>query len=404
MARAINKLSATQVNKLTKPGLYGDGAGLYLQITQGGVKSWLFRYMKNGKARGMGLGPLHTIGLADARTLALTARKQLLDGIDPLDAKEQHRASTQVAAAKTKTFDQCAAAYIEAHRDGWKNAKHADQWTNTLETYASPHFGTLAVSVVDTALVMKALEPIWKEKTETASRVRGRIESVLDWATVRGYRVGENPARWKGHLDNLLPKRSKVQKVEHHPALPYADAPAFMTDLRKLDNVAAKALELLILTAARTNEVLGACWDEFDLAASVWIIPPDRMKAGKEHRVPLSKAALRIVKAMKITRQGDYVFPGQREGKPLSNMALLQLLKRMNRDDLTAHGFRSTFRDWIGETTHYPREVAEAALAHLIKDKAEAAYARGDLFAKRALMMQDWADYLATNSTTRRAE
>ncbi|WP_175963667.1 tyrosine-type recombinase/integrase [Burkholderia pyrrocinia] len=401
MARAINKLSATQVNKLTKPGLYGDGAGLYLQITQGGVKSWLFRYMKNGKARGMGLGPLHTISLADARTLALAARKQLLDGIDPLDAKEKHRASTKAAAAKTKTFDQCAEAYVAAHRSGWKNAKHADQWANTLETYASPHFGTFAVSVVDTALVMKALEPIWKEKTETASRVRGRIESVLDWATVRGYRTGENPARWKGHLDNLLPKRSKVHKVEHHPALPYGEAPVFMTELRKLDSVSAKALELLILTATRTNEVLGARWDEFDLDASVWTIPADRMKAGKEHRVPLSKAAIRIFTAMKTTRLSDYVFPGQRKGLPLSNMALLQLLKRMNRNDLTAHGFRSTFRDWIGETTHYPREVAEAALAHLIKDKAEAAYARGDLFYKRAAMMQDWCDYLATNVAIR---
>lgn len=396
MAHAINKLSATKINKLTKPGFHGDGGGLYLQITQGGVKSWLFRYMKNGKARGMGLGPLHTVSLADARVLALAARKQLLDGIDPLYAKEQQRASSKAAAAKTKTFDECAEAYVEAHRSGWKNAKHADQWTNTLDTYASPHFGSLAVSVIDTALVMKALEPIWTEKTETASRLRGRIESVLDWATVRGYRSGENPARWKGHLDHLLPKRSKVQKVEHHAALPYAGAPAFMVELRKLDNTAAKALELLILTASRTNEVLGAKWDEFDLDTDVWTIPAERMKAGKEHRIPLSKAAIRIVKAMKQVRQNDYVFPGQREQKPLSNMALLQLLKRMERGDLTAHGFRSTFRDWVGETTHYPREVAEAALAHVLKDKAEAAYARGDLFGKRAAMMDAWANYLAT--------
>ncbi|WP_233829223.1 tyrosine-type recombinase/integrase [Paraburkholderia sp. ZP32-5] len=395
MAHAINKLSATKIGKLTKPGFHGDGGGLYLQITQGGVKSWLFRYMKNGKARGMGLGPLHTVSLADARVLALAARKQLLEGVDPLDAKEQQRASSKATAAKSKTFDECAEAYIEAHRSGWKNAKHADQWTNTLDTYASPHFGSLVVSAIDTALVMKALEPIWTEKTETASRVRGRIESVLDWATVRGYRSGENPARWKGHLDHLLPKRSKVQKVEHHAALPYSDAPAFMVELRKLDNTGAKALELLILTATRTNEIIGARWDEFDLSAAIWTIPAERMKAGKEHRVPLSKAAIRIVKAMKSVRQNEYVFPGQREQSPLSNMALLQLLKRMERSDLTAHGFRSTFRDWVGETTHYPREVAEAALAHLLKDKAEAAYARGDLFTKRAAMMADWANYLA---------
>ncbi|MEQ5837885.1 tyrosine-type recombinase/integrase [Paraburkholderia acidicola] len=395
MAHAINKLSATQVNKLTKTGLYSDGGGLYLQITKGGVKSWLFRYMKSGKARGMGLGPLHTISLSEARSRALAVRKQLLDGVDPLDAKRSEHAMRRAVEAKSKTFDECAEAYIEAHRNGWKNVKHGDQWTNTLDTYASPHFGTLPVSAVDTTLVMKALEPIWATKTETASRVRGRIESVLDWATVRGYRSGENPARWKGHLDHLLPKRSKVQKVEHHAALPYADAPDFMTVLRGQEGTAAKALELLILTATRTNEVLGARWDEFNLDDKVWTIPTERMKAGKEHRVPLSKVALRIVIEMKESRQNDYVFAGQRENRPLSNMALLQLLKRMERGDLTAHGFRSTFRDWVGETTHYPREVAEAALAHLLKDKAEAAYARGDLFNKRAAMMRDWANYLA---------
>jgi len=243
---------------------------------------------------------------------------------------------------------------------------------------------------------MKTLEPIWSTKTETASRVRGRIESVLDWATVRGYRTGENPARWKGHLDHLLPKRSKVQKVEHHAALPYAAAPAFMVALREQQSMAAKAMELLILTATRTGEVIGARKEEFDLDAKLWTIPAERMKAGLEHRVPLSKAALRIVKTLHDSQQGDFLFPGQSKAKPLSNMALLQLLKRMERADITAHGFRSTFRDWVGETTSYPREVAEAALAHLLKNKAEAAYARGDLFTKRALMMQAWADFLKT--------
>ncbi|VVE51048.1 integrase [Pandoraea communis] len=394
MANAINKLSALQVNRLSKPGLYGDGAGLYLQITKGGVKSWLFRYMRSGRARGMGLGSVHTVSLSDARIKALEVRKQLLEGIDPLDAKQQEQALVKANAVKATTFDECSAAYIDAHSSGWKNAKHADQWRNTLATYASPHFGALPITELDTDLVMKALEPIWISKTETASRVRGRIESVLDWATARGHRVGENPARWKGHLDHLLPKRSKVQAVVHHAALPYADAPKFMTQLRTIDTMAAKALELLILTATRTSEVIDASWDEFDLTAAIWRIPAERMKAGKEHRIPLSLPAVTLLKQMQAIKQNEFVFPGQRKNKPLSNMALLQMLKRMDRSNLTAHGFRSTFRDWVGETTHYPREVAEAALAHLLKDKSEAAYARGDLFEKRSSMMSDWATYL----------
>ncbi|WP_322881693.1 tyrosine-type recombinase/integrase [Pandoraea sputorum] len=396
MANAINKLSALQVNRLSKPGLYGDGAGLYLQITKGGVKSWLFRYMRNGRARGMGLGPVHTVSLSDARIKALEVRKQLLEGIDPLDAKQEVQALVKASAVKVTTFDECSAAYIDAHSSGWKNAKHADQWRNTLATYASPHFGSLPIAELDTALVMKALEPIWISKTETASRVRGRIESVLDWATARGHRAGENPARWKGHLDHLLPKRSKVQAVVHHAALPYVDAPKFMVQLRATNTMAAKALELLILTAARTSEVIEARWDEFDLGAGIWRIPAERMKAGKEHRIPLSPAAKVLLEHMRSIKQNEFVFPGQRKDKPLSNMALLQLLKRMDRSDLTAHGFRSTFRDWVGETTHYPREVAEAALAHLLKDKAEAAYARGDLLEKRTAMMTDWSTHLAS--------
>ncbi|MCE4062687.1 tyrosine-type recombinase/integrase [Pandoraea sputorum] len=397
MANAINKLSVLQVNRLSKPGLYSDGAGLYLQITRGGVKSWLFRYMRNRQARGMGLGPLHTVSLAEARVKALEVRKQLLEGIDPLNAKQQDRALTEASALKTTTFDECATAYIDVHSSGWKNAKHADQWRNTLATYASPHFGSLPITELDTALVMKALEPIWISKTETASRLRGRIESVLDWASARGHRTGENPARWKGHLDHLLPKRSKVQAVVHHAALPYVDAPKFMVQLRATNTMAAKALELLILTATRTSEVIEARWDEFDLGAGIWRIPAERMKAGKEHRIPLSPAAKVLLEQMQSIRQNEFVFPGQRKDKPLSNMALLQLLKRMGRTDLTAHGFRSTFRDWVGETTHYPREVAEAALAHLLKDKAEAAYARGDLLEKRAAMMTDWSTHLASS-------
>ncbi|WP_229285499.1 tyrosine-type recombinase/integrase [Burkholderia pseudomallei] len=384
------------VVKTTKPGLYADGGGLYLQITTAGVKSWLFRYMRNGRARGMGLGPVHTIGLADARVSALDCRRLLLDGIDPIDSRNAERAAQGIAQGNAVTFQYCAEKYIEAHRTGWKSAKHADQWTNTLATYAYPTFDSLAVSAIDTALVMKVLEPIWTTKTETASRVRGRIESVLDWATVHGYRVGENPARLKGHLDKLLPKRSRVQNVEHHPALPYADLPNFMNELRAAEGTAARALEFLILTATRTNETIGATWQEFDLDEGVWIVPAGRMKMRKEHRVPLSARAIALVKAQQKLKRGDYVFPGARDKKPLSNMAMLQLLERMKYDDITVHGFRSTFRDWAGETTHYPREVCEAALAHGIKDKAEAAYARGDLFAKRAALMQDWDKYCAS--------
>lgn len=399
MPRAANRLSSLTVTRTTKPGLYADGGGLYLQITAAGVKSWLFRYMRAGKARGMGLGPVHTIGLAEARARALDCRRQLLDGIDPIDSRNVERAAQQIEQAAEMTFKQCAEKYIEAHRAGWKSAKHADQWTNTLTTYADPVFNSQPVSAIDTTLVMKVLEPIWATKTETASRVRGRIESVLDWATVRGYRTGENPARLKGHLDTLLPKRSRVQKIVHHPALPYSDVAAFVKTLQSQEGIAARALEFLILTATRTNEVIGATWSEFDLDEGVWTIPAERMKMRKEHRVPLSARAIAIVKAQEDVKRGDYVFPGARDKKPLSNMAMLQLLERMKHDDITVHGFRSTFRDWAGETTHYPREVCEAALAHGIKDKAEAAYARGDLFTKRASLMDDWAKFTGDGCT-----
>ncbi|MDM8357336.1 tyrosine-type recombinase/integrase [Pandoraea communis] len=380
-----------KVTKTTKPGLYADGGGLYLQITKAGVKSWLFRYMLSGKARGMGLGPIHTIGLAEARSRALDCRRLLLDGVDPIDSRNASRLAN--APPSGVTFQHCADKYIEAHKASWKNAKHVDQWTNTLATYASPIFGALPVSAVDTSLVMRVLEPIWVEKSETASRLRGRIEAVLDWATVRGYRTGENPARLKGHLDALLPNRARVQKTQHHPALPYADIAVFVNELRAEDGVAARALELLILTATRTNEVIGATWQEFDIDGSVWTIPADRMKMKREHRIPLSDDAIAIIKRLRDVQRGPYVFPGARDQRPLSNMAMLQLLKRMEYEQITVHGFRSTFRDWAGETTHYPREVCEAALAHGIKDKAEAAYARGDLFAKRSALMTDWAAF-----------
>jgi integrase len=294
------------------------------------------------------------------------------------------------------TFDGCAAAYIDAHKTGWQNAKHRDQWRNTLTSYASPMFGSLPVQAVDVGLVMKALESIWQTKPETASRLRGRIEAVLDWAKVRGYREGENPARWRGHLDKLLPAPSKVRKVEHHPALPYDELADFVAALRSQEGVAARALGFLILTAARTGEVIGSRWDEVDLEEKIWVVPAARMKAGREHRVPLSEAAAAVLEQMKQIRESDFVFPGGKKGKPLSNMAMLAVLKRMDRGELTAHGFRSSFRDWAAERTNYPHEVAEMALAHTVGDKVEAAYRRGDLFQKRRQIMEAWARFCET--------
>ena len=398
MSHTIHKLTATRIARTTRPGYYGDGAGLYLQVTVAGVKSWVFRYMRLGRARFMGLGPLHTVSLADARLRAMGCRKQLLDGIDPIDAKHSLQTEKQLAAITTKTFDECAKAYIAAQQPGWKNAKHASQWTNTLETYASPVLGKLPVAKIDTALVMKVLEPIWYTKTETASRVRGRIESILDWAAVHKYRSGENPARWKGHLDVLLPQRTKVQKVTHHPALPFNEIGTFISLLHEQSGTAAQALELLILTVARTSEIIFAEPAEFDLVTKHWTIPEGRMKKEKEHRIPLSARAIAILKPFldEARRTGrQHAFPGGKVDQPLSNAAMSAVLDRMGIDpnQATVHGFRSTFRDWAGETTSHTREVIEAALSHQLPDKAEAAYARGDLFIKRARLMHDWAEF-----------
>lgn len=312
------------------------------------------------------------------------------------EARKAAKVAAEVAAAKRTTFDECVEAYLRAHADSWKNAKHRQQWRNTLDSYASPVFGALPVADVDTALVTKCLEPIWKDKTETASRLRGRIESVLDWATVRGFRTSDNPARWKGHLENLLAAPGKVAKVEHHAALAYDQVGEFMALLATLGGTAALAFRFLILTACRTSEVIGATWDEIDLDAASWTIPADRIKAGREHRVPLSTPALEILAEMDRAGRRGFVFPGGKTGKPLSNMAMLALLKRIKRTDLTAHGFRSTFRDWASERTNFPREVCEMSLAHAIGDKVEAAYRRGDLFAKRRQLMDAWARHCLT--------
>jgi integrase len=393
MAREIGRLSALKVGRLKEPGMYPDGAGLYLQVSGTGTKSWIYRFMLAGRAREMGLGPLHTVPLADARKLAQDARRLRLAGVDPIEDRRQRLEALRAEQARTVTFDEAAGAYIGAHETGWRNAKHGAQWRATLKAYASPVFGRISVKEIDTGLVAKALEPIWATKTETASRVRGRIESVLDWAAARGHRTGDNPARWKGHLENLLPNRSKVQKVVHRPALPYDEIGPFIGQLREQDGVAAAALEFLILTATRTGETIGARWSEINVPNAMWTIPAERIKAGREHRIPLSDRAVRILSALKKEQLSDWVFPGGKAGKGLSNMALLALLKRMGRSDLTVHGFRSTFRDWAAERTNYPREVAEQALAHAIPDKVEAAYRRGDLFEKRRRLMAEWAKF-----------
>lgn len=394
-----NKLTDRKAASLNAPGRFGDGAGLWLQVRSPSAKSWVFRFMLNGKARWLGLGPYPDVTLAEARELAAECRRKLRAGIDPLDEKQAAKRTALAQAVKALTFDECATSYIEAQRAGWKNAKHAAQWQSTLDTYASPIIGKLAVGDVDTACVMRVLEPIWTSKTETASRLRGRIEAVLAWATVRGYRSGDNPATWRNHLDKLLPARSKVQKVEHHAALPWREVGEFMVALRKEAGIAARALELAILCAARSGEVRGATHEEFDLKAKTWIIPAERMKAGKEHHIPLSDAAIAVIKAMPKIEGGAIVFPGVK-GKPLSDASLGSVLKRMKRTDLTAHGFRSTFRDWAGESTAYPREVIEHALAHQLKDKAEAAYARGTSFDKRRRLMADWAKFCAAAAVT----
>jgi integrase len=389
------ELTDRKVKAIKAPGMHAIGGvpGLYLQITAGAGRSWVYRYKLAGKRRDMGLGSTDLYSLAEARERARRASKQVAEGIDPIGAREAERAARAVDAAKAMTFSGAGEAYIQAHQAGWRNAAHAAQWPATLAAYVYPAIGDLPVAAIDTALVMKALEPIWTEKPETASRVRGRIESVLDWATARGHRTGENPARWRGHLENLLPKRSKVARVEHHAALPYAEIAAFMVELRQQEGVAARALEFAILTAARTGEVLKARWDEINIAERLWTVPAERMKSGREHRAPLSDAAMAIVEQMAAIRSGSFVFPGARSGdRPLSKTALSRTLSRMGRSD-TVHGFRSTFADWCTEATNFPAEARELALAHAIGNRVEAAYRRGDLFEKRRQLAEAWARY-----------
>jgi len=383
-----------------KPGQHAAGNGLYLKVSAPGIGSWFFRYKIDGKTRRMGLGRAgiasisnkDPLTLADAGIAALEPRSQLSKGIDPLEHRKELQRKKETANA---TFDNLAADYIAAHRVGWKNAKHAQQWENTLKTYASPVIGKLSPSSISTAHVLEVLnkQDFWATKPETASRVRNRIELVLDAAKAKGLRDGENPARWRGHLDKLLPRREKVQAVKHHTALPYPELPAFMTLLAVAEDTTAKAMQMTILTACRTSEVLNATWDEIDISSKTWTIPASRMKARKEHRVPLTNAVITLLESLLRVEGNPYIFAGARQGRPLSNMAMLMGLRRMKRGDLTMHGFRSTFRDWAGECTPHPRDVCEQALAHSLGNAVEAAYRRGDLFEKRRALMADWAIY-----------
>ena len=394
MPKIAKELGALVVARLSKPGLHfvGGVPGLGMHITATGARSWLLRAKIAGKRREMGLGGFPGVTLAMAREKAREARELIRQGVDPVVRQQIALSALRASVASALTFRQCATAYMAAHEAGWKNAKHAQQWANTLDQYAYPIFGGLLVRDVELSHVMTVLEPIWATKTETAVRLRGRIEAVLDWATARGYRDGLNPARWRGHLDKLLAKPSKVAKVEHHPALPVGQVGAFMTRLRAAAGTGARALEFAILTAARSGEVRGACWSEIDRDAKVWTIPGDRMKAGKEHRVPLSAAALAILAHLPEGKPSDLLFAAPRGGA-LSDMTLTAVLRRME-VAAVPHGFRSTFRDWASECTNYPNELAEMALAHAVSDKVEAAYRRGDMIERRIALMADWATFV----------
>ncbi|WP_288901628.1 site-specific integrase [uncultured Sneathiella sp.] len=389
---AIHRLTPRKVATASS-GKYEDGGGLRLVVSNAGSRKWVLRFTLNGKRREMGLGSYPDIGLADARTKASEYRQQASMNIDPIEAR-------RVELETIPTFTTCAARFIRSHRRGWRNTKHARQWVSTLKTYARPMIGSKHVDTIETKDILEILKPIWTTKTETAKRVQARIENILDFAAAHKYRDRANPARWRGHLDMLLPKPSKVRTVKHHPAMPYMEVPAFMEELSKNSSVSALALRFLILTATRTNEVLKAQWSEIDLVGAVWTIPSDRMKARREHRVPLTDIVISDLASLPRLDGNPFLFPGARYGKPLSNMALLQLMRGMGygvnglRGDAVPHGFRSSFRDWSGEVSSFPRDVAEMALAHVIENKVEAAYRRGDLFEKRRKMMQAWTNYL----------
>jgi integrase len=403
MARRLGRLKAGDIGRLG-PGRHHDGGGLYLVVGKGEARSWIFRFRRDGKLHDYGLGPVHSVSLSAARQRAFECRAALYAGDNPVEMRQAKRLDRVLAAAKAVTFESAAEQCIAAQAAGWHGERQEAQWRQSLTDYAFPTLGKLPVAAIDTALVLRVLEPIWRIKTTTASRVRHRIEAVLDWAASRGLRQGENPARWKGHLETQLAKHSTVHRVKHRPALPYAEIGSFMAELRAQEGVAARALEFAILTAARSAEVLGARWSEINLTERVWTLPPPRTKSGKrtgrEFRVPLSDAAMAIVEAMARLQAGEYVFPG-RNGA-LGHMAMHRVLKEdLGRIEVDVHGFRSTFRDWAGETTAYPREAIEMALNHAVGSQSEAAYRRGDMVEKRRPLMRDWARHCAARQQLR---
>ena len=393
-AKELGALAVSKIAQAKKPGMHAVGGvdGLLLQVTKTGATSWMLRAMIAGKRRGMGLGSYPAVGVAAAREKARAARQQIEEGLDPIERRQRVRREAVANRESTKTFDQCARSMLEAKGLGWKNDKHRAQWSATLQTYASPILGGMPVNEIEMSHVLRVLSPIWAVKTETASRVRGRIEKVLDYAAAHKYRQGLNPARWKGNLDAVLDKPGDVAKVKHHAALPIYVVPEFMVRLREAVGMGARALELTILTAARSGEIRGAKWDEFDLESGTWVVPAERMKAKKEHRVPLSRQALTLLKALPREDGVSLVFPAPRGGV-LSDMTLTSVLRRMN-VECTVHGFRSSFRDWAGDRTHHPRDMIEFALAHTLDDKTEAAYRRSDALEKRRILMQEWADFV----------
>lgn len=396
MANKAKELSALVVNRLKLPGNHAVGgvAGLYLYVNESNARSWILRAMVGGKRRHMGLGGFPDVTLAQAREKARQAREVIAQGMDPIAERQANKSALLARQSLEKTFRQAVQSYLEVHGDTWKNSKHRAQWNSTIETYAHPVMGHLLLRDIGQEQILQVLEPIWKSKTETASRVRGRIESVLDWATARKYRAGDNPARWKGHLDKLLAAPSKVNTVKHHRALAVVETESFVTELRKRSGTAARALEFAIFCAARSGEVRGATWSEISIEARLWTVPAARMKAGKAHRVPLSDAALLALGERGEKNGVDLIFPASR-GKPLSDMSMTAVMRRM-KVDAVPHGFRSTFRDWVGEHTNFPRELAEQALAHVLESKVEAAYRRGDALEKRRAMMNAWAVFCTT--------
>lgn len=393
----MGKLTARTVDGLCKaglPGMTNDGDSLYLKIGRGGGASWVFRYRQAGKLRDMGLGAYPGVSLADARTLAFEARRMIQQGEDPIGEKRAAARAAREEAARAVTFSDLGEQYIKAHRAGWKNAKHAQQWANTLKQYAYPVIGKLQPDEINTEHVLNILQPIWQTKTETASRVRNRIELILDAAKARGFTSGENPARWRGHLDKLLPKRAKVAAVKHHAAMPFQQVPAFINQIAQTESMSAKALELIILTACRAGEALGATWDEIDLERGEWSIPAIRMKGARDHRAPLSKRAISLLMSLPRVQGSPYVFPGQRPDRHLSAGAVTMFMRRHGAEGFTVHGFRSSFRDWAAERTTYPREICEMCLAHVVAQGAEAAYWRGDVLEKRRGLMELWGQYV----------